>query len=65
MTPSKSPSTASSPDLEIKDALQSEFHEEQTIVVTRFITGIGVSVRTLEISILRARLRSSSRSAAC
>ena len=54
VTPSKSPIAVASPDLEIKDARQSEFHEEQTIVVTRFITGIGVSVRTREISKLNA-----------
>ena len=55
LTPSKSPSTAASPDLKIKDARQSEFHEEQSIALTRFITGIGVSVRKLEISTRRAR----------
>ena len=53
--PSKPLSTAASPDLKIKDARQSEFHEEQSIALTRFITGIGVSVRKLEISTRRAR----------
>ena len=47
LTPSKSPSTAASPDLEIKDARQSEFHEEQLIAVTRFINDNDFSIGTL------------------